>query len=223
MFTGTGDSPENVADYQTNIYLKPWSRAAPYLLGLFTGISFYHYQEATRRKQRVWLEAIYGWRLIRIASTILGIFLVLLYIYAPYNLLNGNSEWTQLDHTLFLSTGHFGFTFGVLLVLTPMLLGYSNPIQTFLELELLQLVAKLSFSSYMIHFIVLIRLACNISISQYTDPWRVFVCGCSDIVVVLVCGLLVFVTTESPFASLLDAAFGKGKPHVKSPHGELGK
>lgn len=97
----------------------------------------------------------------------------------------------------------------------PIYLEYPNPIQTFLEIGLLQLVAKLSFSSYMIHFVVMIRLACNVKSSQYTDPWKVFTCACSDIVVVLVCGFLVYVIVECPFSSLLDAAFGKSKGRVK--------
>lgn len=212
-FTGAGDDPNTVADYQTKIYLRPWSRAAPYMLGLLAGIFYYNLQEAIRRGNDVWIDKIYRWRLARIISTVAGILVLVLYIYAPYHLLNGKNEWTQLEHSLYLSTGHIGFAFGVFLMLMPIFLGYSNPIQTFLEIELLQLVAKLSFSSYMIHFIVLIRLACNISSNQYTNSWRVFLCGCSDVVVVLVCGFLVFVTVESPFASLLDSAFGKRK-HV---------
>ncbi len=54
------------------------------------------------------------------------------YIYAPYRLLNGHTEWAQIDHRLYLSIGHLGFTFGMLLMLLPMILDYPNPIQTFL-------------------------------------------------------------------------------------------
>jgi len=193
-FTGNDDDQQNLADYQTKIYLKPWSRAAPYLLGVFAGIFYYNFQEAAKKRRKVWADKLYRWRLVRIASTVLGLFLMGMYIYAPYRLLNGEAQWAQLDHSLYLATGHLGFTLGMLLMLLPMLLGYPNPIQTFLEVELLQLMAKLSFSSYMIHYILLTVMACAVVTDQYISPWQAFIYGCSDIVIVLICGFLVFVT-----------------------------
>jgi hypothetical protein len=67
----------------------------------------------------------------------------------------------------------------------------------------------------MIHFTVLIRSSYNITVSQYVEPWLVFVYGCCDIIVVLACGFIIYVTVECPFASLLDRIFGKSRVSVK--------
>ncbi len=102
------------------------------MLGLFAGISYFNFQQAKKKGESVWVGRLFTRRLVRVASTVVGLFLMGMYIYAPYRLLNGETEWAQVDHSLYLSTGHLGFTLGMLLMLLPMLLGYPNPIQTLL-------------------------------------------------------------------------------------------
>jgi hypothetical protein len=133
MLGSLGGDAQTQDDYSTKIYVKPWSRAAPYMLGLYVGIFFLSYQTASKAGYETWYIKLYKLRWVRIVSTVIGLFLIGLYVYAPYKLLNLLTTWTQLEHSLFLSTGHFGYTFGLFLVLMPMFLGYSNPIQTILE------------------------------------------------------------------------------------------
>lgn len=39
-------------DYMLNVYMKPWARAPPYMVGLFLGIIYYEYLEESKIIQR---------------------------------------------------------------------------------------------------------------------------------------------------------------------------
>lgn len=204
---GSPTDNDKAVEYQTEIYLKPWSRAAPYMLGLFTGIFYFNLQ--TNKTDGGVLKKLYDRMTVRGLSTLLGLALMLFFTFAPYKLLNQTAVWSQLEHSLYLALGHLLYTFGVVLVILPFMLGHSNSIRTFLEVEAFQVVAKLSFSCYMVHFIIILRQASAIVNSQYIEPWLIFTYGCSDLVLVLAGGFIICMIVEFPFAYLFDSLFSK--------------
>jgi hypothetical protein len=94
MIADLSQPVETATDYQLNIYLKPWSRAAPYLLGLFTGIFMYNLQ--TNKTDGGVLKKLFEHRFIRILSTLIGLFWIVFYTFIPYGLLNHKTTWTQV-------------------------------------------------------------------------------------------------------------------------------
>jgi peptidoglycan/LPS O-acetylase OafA/YrhL len=82
------------------------------------------------------------------------------------------------------------YTLGIVLIILPYFFGYSNPIRTFLENEAFQFVSKISFSGYMIHFIIILRRASQIDTTQYLEPWLIFNYSCQDTIMILVAAFI---------------------------------
>lgn len=94
MFGDMNADPQNVADYQLHIYLKPWSRSAAYLLGVFVGVLYYNLQN---KATDGWiLRRLFRYRIMRLLSTAIGLFWIFFLMFSPYGLLNKTVEWSQL-------------------------------------------------------------------------------------------------------------------------------
>lgn len=102
-------------EYFTNIYIKPWIRCPPYLLGLVLGLLHMEYLEVKKKLKdnpedkkslknffvRLRLQML-SKRWLVWTSQLLGVFLLLLTICLPHNLQVGNT-WPEWAHGVYLS------------------------------------------------------------------------------------------------------------------------
>ena len=94
----------------------------------------------------------------------------------------------------------------------PLLLGYSNPLGTVLELTVLQYISKLAFSCYLIHYAILSAFVYDVRTSQYVNPELTLIRGVSDLGPILLAGLFLSLTIEFPFGSIFDSFLGRKQP-----------
>lgn len=129
----SGDGGPNDANSYLDIYNKPWSRVAPYFIGLLVGVYYFNFNElkASKSLNQDFLYRVMKYRLVRYAFFVIGLTLVIVITYLPHQLFIGN-KWAQIGHSLYTSLGRVGYCLGFSLILLPMLLGYSNPLQVFL-------------------------------------------------------------------------------------------
>jgi peptidoglycan/LPS O-acetylase OafA/YrhL len=204
-----GANNPNSDKYYLDLYNKPWSRTGPYFLGLCVGIYYYNYTERKHAKEAPdRLETAMRCRLVRWFCFVAGLALVCVITYAPRSLLH-QIQWTQFENSLYLSMGRISYSFGVCLMTLPMLLGYSNPLQTFLEWDILQFMSKLAFSCYLIHYAILTGFILDVRTSQYVNPQLILINGIAHLGPILVAGLILSLAVELPLGAICDSLLGR--------------
>lgn len=153
-------------EYFTYIYIKPWIRCPPYLLGLVLGLLHMEYLEVKKKlkenpedsvaqknffvrlkkqmEEKRWMVWV---------SFILAVFLMLLTICLPHNLQVGNT-WPEWAHGVYLSFEKLSFTFGIYLLIIPTLLDIPNLAFFLLDTKFFNFISKISFWVYLIHFMI---------------------------------------------------------------------
>ena len=152
--------------YFLNIYIKPYARWSPYILGLFLGILYVEYNNQKKIDQKdslivkclmlkSYLEK--HWIRRRLIEW-LGIGLMAFIAFIPRTLQNGGT-WPQILDSLYLCFSRMLFNIGIILVIFPTLLGLKGSFfNTILDTYLFNLVGKISFCAYLLHYIVVTQM-----------------------------------------------------------------
>ena len=189
-------------------YVKPYIRFPPYLQGILLGLLYYHFKHKTEFKDD-WISK----KLINLTETskifqlicfVSGIFIIIhcVLVQRPaYEDLFNLDLFSRLKNALLMSYFRFGFTFGLMLLVLLMLLGKAPLCEKVLNAQAFEVLAKLTYSGYLYHIIVLAVLS---FLNHHT-----FIAGyfmLKDIVVFtvlsLLAGLASFVWVEIPFMNL---------------------
>jgi hypothetical protein len=162
MFIATENE---AADFHRKIYIKPYCRLGPYVLGLYTGYIYFHYMvkygglEGHTRKDPL-ANALLDW----IKETTLGKYLcfglglafMAFFTFIQYSAYedweNQYHTWSKTQNALFIGTEHIGFALGVALVMMPLLFGEFQAIWSLLAHPAWTPMARLTFSCFMGHY-----------------------------------------------------------------------
>jgi len=121
-------------DYFVNIYIKPWIRCPPYLLGLTLGLLHMEYLEVRKKLKdhpeddklnanffvkirNVMLKK----RWVAWLSQIMGLAFMITTVVIPHDMQKGN-KWPEWAHGVYLSFEKISFTFGIYLLVLPTLM-----------------------------------------------------------------------------------------------------
>ncbi len=154
-------TPTGGASYNDEIYIKPYARIAPYLVGIILGFLFY-------KKVRISLGLLYSW-LVHILLWCLAIALGVVAVYGLYNTWHGHTLSTA-ENVMYITFSRF--TWGLALALLVFIChnGYGWVVNSFLSMKLWIPLSRLSFNAYLVHEIVLIVLYGNFrNPVYYTD------------------------------------------------------
>lgn len=165
----------------THSYIKPYFRMGAYLVGMMFGCIYRGYVDSiSKNEQNRDIElgsveethlipspsrrqgklanlevAMIKWvhvKILRWVGYAFGIFIMLAVLYAPYNFeTNGPDSWTLAAKAIYLAFEHIFFSVGLLLCLLPMVVGFGGSMLKLLTYKYLAVVAKISFSYYLIH------------------------------------------------------------------------
>lgn len=91
-----GDGGPNDANSYLDVYNKPWSRVAPYFLGLAVGVYYFNYNErkVSKSLNQDILCRIMRYKYVRYAFFIIGVALIAIITYLPHSLFIG-IKWSQ--------------------------------------------------------------------------------------------------------------------------------
>eukprot|EP00929_Paragymnodinium_shiwhaense_P032438 TRINITY_DN17970_c0_g1_i1.p1 TRINITY_DN17970_c0_g1~~TRINITY_DN17970_c0_g1_i1.p1 ORF type:complete len:722 (-),score=106.15 TRINITY_DN17970_c0_g1_i1:207-2372(-) len=196
------------ANYQDDIYDKPYTRASTYLIGVL-GAFFLNSKYGTMRP-----------------SMLLGNFLGLISLVC----LLGSAAWLHSElqcgtkpggcwnltqATLYNIFSRPWWTLGVALlahlcninVKGPLM----SPISTILSFPLWDPIGKLTFSAYLIHPVVIRIFDFQIVTNLYYTPWWFLQNWAANALVSYTVATVLFVTVESPFGNLLQMAMTPAK------------
>ena len=163
---GFGVFTTNEEDFNDRYYYMPYTRAAPYLLGIACGFVLYTYrkhQEGGEIYDGFALfiaRALGNWR-VRLGSLGLGVGLYGYLVYGQYEfyinpLENEDDEgWTRFRIDIFIAFERVVFGCLMSFIFLPMMLGYFRPITAFLSLSIWGFLSKFTFVVYLIHVYIM--------------------------------------------------------------------
>ena len=186
-------SVRNFPNYNDQVYVKPYCRIGPYIVGVVLGAIFYYNMKPSFSKHLNHLLYLVLW--------VVAVFLGMSVAYGVYRGLNDHffSTAENVIYTMFACTG-WGVAVALLVFICHH--GYGDPINSFLSMPMWVPLSQLTFNAYLVHPIVLIAVFGSVRDSiYYTDVWVVpIIIGC----IVLAYGGagLVTVAIEFPIANI---------------------
>ena len=157
---------QNGSDYNNYYYMKPYTRVAPYALGIACGFVLYSYRRYQDTQEVYDRFALFVGKMqevwwVRVLSFGLGLGLVNVLIFSQYNTYKYPGEsmqydnWNNAQNYTFIAMERFVYGIAMSLMFLPMLLGYFRPITAFLSLYPWSIVARFNFVIYLIHYSII--------------------------------------------------------------------
>lgn len=149
-------------DYMSYYYTKPYTRVAPYALGIACGIILYSNQ-VTKERGNAYdivaglIEKSQRYFLARLFTLTLGLGLINILIFAQYDTYKhpganfGFTHWSKKANYTFIAMERLTFGIGLSCVLMPMILGHFKFITDLMSGCVWNTLARLSFSAYLVH------------------------------------------------------------------------
>ncbi|KAL4445123.1 hypothetical protein ABPG74_018851 [Tetrahymena malaccensis] len=196
-----------------NYYYKPWARCPPYLFGLLFGIFYKEYQidKQNQTKLSFFSKISYtvGHTNFKFISYLIGLGIIFTFIWAPLPLLqNGSDYWPSNIQHIWQGVMRLFYTIGVCLVSMPAIFGSKDLIVQILSCKLFALLARFSFSGYLIHYIVIAFNLWNSYDAIYFSFSELFFHFLGVTVMVLLFGLILHLAVEQPVVGLSNMIFG---------------
>ena len=189
--------PSNV-NQSDDIYVKPYCRAAPYLVGIVLGFILF-------KKVRVkihWLldVGIYGVIWIMAAGCCYSV------VYGLYDSFNGH-ELTEAQNVSYIMFSRFTWGVGLALIVFACHNGYGWVVNDFLSMKLWIPLSRLSYTAYLVHPIVLsVTIYTTRNTVAYTD-FFIAVYAVAMVVLSFAVGGVVAVFVEFPLSNFEMAVF----------------
>ena len=127
--------------------------------------------------------------------------------------------WPQWAHSFYWVSVKIVFPFAVMMVACPSMLGCKSLVSVLLRSRILVYLARVSFSTFLIHTLIVDGYFNRIAYDNYFNmvvPFNIF---CGILVLSVFCGFILMMTIELPFAGLIALAknrFDRGN-QIKNP------
>ena len=165
-----GDAKNN-NEYQSTLYIVPWSRAPPYLYGLLLGIFYVNFLAEEKKEESedflVRLKRkLEGNRLLRIGVELTGAIIVFFIMFIQRTN-QDELHWSQFVHSLYLTYAKTLFVMGLSLGILPSILGVRSLVSFVMDTKLFNFVAKVSFCTYLLHILIIYQWVGKTSVDTY--------------------------------------------------------
>jgi len=149
------------ADYTDLIYIKPWGRIAPYLVGLVLGYMLYKKMHFKFSRIKTALVYLVLW----VAA---GVALVTI-LYGLYFTWHGHTL-TKLENIFYITFSRLVWGIGLALIVFSCHNGYGFFVNSFLSMKIWTPLSRMTFNAYLIHPVALFIIYGQLQTSfHYTD------------------------------------------------------
>ncbi|CAB3396662.1 unnamed protein product [Caenorhabditis bovis] len=128
------------------IYIKPWIRCPPYLIGVFVGYVLARIQPQ-RITKRIPLIVL-GW------SVAVSIALTCIFITYQYD--KGEQNWSAFTRATYYNLSRIFWSMSVAWVIVANSIGWGGPIKNFMSHPIWQPFGRLSYCAYIVHWMVIL-------------------------------------------------------------------
>ncbi|KAJ5070124.1 o-acyltransferase [Anaeramoeba ignava] len=181
----------NSSDYWNKVYVKPWCRITPFLLGMILGFVLYERPENSSRKVR---------KKLRISLFLFAGFLMTITTFGTYSLYHSDdlNGWNKSENIWFITFSRFAFSLGLLILLYLFLAGYGGSILVFLSSDFWVPFSRATYATYLIHPIIMRTIEADFKASFYWSDSIIAVYFCGFSVLGFAAGFLLSLCFESP-------------------------
>ena len=179
----------------TDIYIRPWCRISPYLIGMATC------QLLTKCDFKLHLSKktlIIGWILATLCNgTILFGF--------------DNKNVSLSLSILYLSLSRVGWALGIAWVVVVCTTSHAGIVKKILSLDIFVILSKFTYGAYLLNPIFILSVLSSRYYPFYIDNVTIGILFIAIVVCSFIASILLFITVEMPFASLLKLCNGAPK------------
>ncbi|KAK4316219.1 hypothetical protein Pmani_012596 [Petrolisthes manimaculis] len=186
--------PAVEAKAYVDTYGKPWCRAGVYLVGMWGGMFLHHYKDR-HLKLKMW-QTVVGWLL---AATLA---LLVVYGIADYNTLVNYKPITLGIGITYDILSRMAWGIAVLWVIVACHKGYGGPINTFLSHPSWQPLSRLTFSMYLVAFMVQSLYVGVIYTPMYFNHLNQFIQTCGMLFISGIIAVIISLISEGPIIGL---------------------
>lgn len=132
---------------------------------------------------------------------LVGLGFMLTTIILPHDLQVGN-EWPPIGHALYLSLEKLTFTFGLYLLIIPTLLEVPNLSFFLLDTKFFNCTSKISFWTYLIHFMIVEKVSYEQKVDFYYTPETILPLYLAIALLSSAAGFMGTILVEVPFSKM---------------------
>jgi hypothetical protein len=193
--------PDSVNSYLffPKYYSKPWVRGDVYYFGLLVGIVYKEMKDGLFPKIR---EKLINSIFFKLPFYLVGLFLINFLIFCVDPLKEGKTEWNRVEQLLYLVFFRIGFIVGLYLVIFPALVTGNDIVGKILGFKFFTPVARLTFTMYLMHLIIITRSSTNSRQIGYFNNENVIYFTLADILLTFLAGLGITLLIESPLLNI---------------------
>ena len=187
-------------NFQNLLYIKPWHRVSPYIVGLLLGYVLYRLR-LPNTKRYVYIKYI----VFSIMWVLSGVFLVST-LYGLYFQWHGHVP-SKFENVLYITFARFTWSLGLALLVFICHYGYGGPVNWFLSLKFWIPLSRISYNAYLIHPLMLTVIFGSERKLIYYQDYTLTVYALGIIVLSFGAAAIVSVFVEFPIGNLEEALF----------------
>lgn len=211
--------PSGNSEFQTEYYGKPWCRLASYEVGVLLAQLYYDrklYLSGNQEAQstlgnRIFelynKSALFAW-----ISVFIGVFLTSFMIFIYQDALESPSGWSIGVSMLYNGFARPLFVLGMMMALFPTFEGRLPWLRNFMANGFFRVMGRLTYSAYLIHFLVLAAYVYSINSTNYFSRDFIFTHFLGLYCLTYASALVVSLLMESPFLTIEKALLFPSKP-----------
>lgn len=168
-----GATPTLDPSYFQDIYIKPWTRAVPYFLGVYIGSTFYFYAKSS--DENFLFNKIKFNPFLRAGMYILGFALMFTIIFVLYDYTrNYGTGWSVGARVIYSTISSLVFIIGLVMWILPALLNRAKLIRFLLIGPILTLLGRVTYMVALCHPVLMIGIYTTSGQSIYVEAYKMF-------------------------------------------------
>ncbi|OMJ72862.1 hypothetical protein SteCoe_28602 [Stentor coeruleus] len=220
-------STANGVNYMYYYYVKPYTRVAPYALGMACGFIVYTMRRF-KEKNEVYDKIAYFIsksqenKFVRYGTFLFGLCLINVMIFTQYDICKYPGKNYEYDHWsdegnwIYLALQRFSYGLGLSIMFIPILLGYFSWIINFMGMYVWSVLARLTFVVYLIHLYIMTIAMLSKKTSDEFDLYNNIRDFVFYAVLSFICAIPIVLVVEMPAGNLEKMIFSRAPPKEKS-------
>ena len=197
----TGANPYLDQKFFSEIYIKPWTRAIPYFMGVSIGASFYFYVK--NNDNSFMYSKIKHNPLLRAAMYILGFAMMFTIVFTAFGYTkNYGTGWSTGGKAIYMTLSSFVFIAGLQLWIEPALLNRAKLIRFMFTGQILSLLGRVTFFVALAHPILMIGIYVTSGQQIYVESYKMFATFVGHAFLSYLIGCAIYLMVEGPLRGL---------------------
>ncbi|XP_044729957.1 nose resistant to fluoxetine protein 6-like isoform X2 [Chrysoperla carnea] len=197
---------ERMIDFFHYYYFPSHTRAATYIIGLTLGYIMFE-----KKKTKVIIPPVYN-----ILCWVLSLGVMLLIILFQYPINQPNYEYIKWIDVTYTSLHRVFWSIALSWIIFACSFGYGGPINWLLTRPIFQVLAKLTYCMYIVHYSILVYRNGSVKTVQYFNNMNTYYEYCGDLIFTTIVGAIWSFSFEMPFGVIEGYLFRGLKPKSRS-------